>query len=59
MCIRDRRTEGELKLLDTKAGTLRARSVILAPGAAPRLLGLPNETALRGKGVSYLSLIHI
>ena len=47
------RTEGELKLLDTKAGTLRARSVILAPGAAPRLLGLPNETALRGKGVSY------
>lgn len=47
------RTEGELKLLETKAGILRAKSVVLAPGAAPRLLGLPNETALRGKGVSY------
>ena len=47
------RTEGDVKLLETKKGTLRARSVILAPGAAPRLLGLPNESALRGKGVSY------
>lgn len=47
------RVEGEIKLLDTKDGTLRAKSVILAPGATPRLLGLPNETALRGKGVSY------
>ena len=47
------RVEGDLKLLETTAGTLRAKSVILAPGAAPRLLGLPNENALRGKGVSY------
>ncbi|MGN0479811.1 MAG: thioredoxin-disulfide reductase [Hominenteromicrobium sp.] len=47
------RTEGDTKLLETKNGVLRARSVILAPGAAPRLLGLPNENALRGKGVSY------
>lgn len=47
------RAEGEVKLLETKKGTLKARSVILAPGAAPRLLGLPNENALRGKGVSY------
>ncbi len=47
------RTEGDIKLLETTAGTIRARSVILAPGAAPRLLGLPNENALRGKGVSY------
>lgn len=47
------RVEDDIKLLDTAAGTIRARSVILAPGAAPRLLGLPNENALRGKGVSY------
>lgn len=47
------RVEGDLKLLDTAKGTLKAKSVILAPGAAPRLLGLPNENALRGKGVSY------
>ena len=47
------RVEGDLKLLETTAGTLQAKSVILAPGAAPRLLGLENENALRGKGVSY------
>lgn len=47
------RTEGELKLVETTNGVLRAKAVILAPGAAPRLLGLPNENALRGKGVSY------
>ena len=47
------REESGVKILETKNGTLHARSVILAPGAAPRLLGLPNENALRGKGVSY------
>ena len=45
--------EDDIKLLETAIGTIRARSVILAPGAAPRLLGLPNENMLRGKGVSY------
>lgn len=48
MCVED-----EEKILTTKKGELHARSVILAPGAAPRELGLPNERALRGKGVSY------
>lgn len=47
------RVEGDLRLLETAAGTVRAKSVILAPGAAPRLLGLPREDALRGRGVSY------
>ncbi len=47
------RTGGEEKVLVTKKSEIRARSVILAPGAAPRELGLPNEAALRGKGVSY------
>lgn len=47
------RVEDDMKLLETAIGTIRARSVILAPGAAPRLLGLPNENMLRGKGVSY------
>ncbi|MBQ1985296.1 MAG: thioredoxin-disulfide reductase [Clostridia bacterium] len=47
------RIEDDIKLLETAIGTIRARSVILAPGAAPRLLGLPNENMLRGKGVSY------
>lgn len=47
------RLDGAEKVLVTKAGEIRARCVILAPGAAPRELGLPNEAALRGKGVSY------
>lgn len=48
------RLDGDLKILETEDGTVyRAKSVVLAPGAAPRTLGLPNEDALRGKGVSY------
>lgn len=33
--------------------TLRTRAVILAMGASPRELGLPEERSLRGRGVSY------
>ena len=48
------RLDGDAKILETEDGTVyRAKSVVLAPGAAPRTLGLPNEDALRGKGVSY------
>lgn len=32
---------------------MRRAAVILAMGASPRELGLPNERSLRGKGVSY------
>lgn len=47
------RLDGDVKILETEDGTAyRAKSVVLAPGAAPRTLGLPNEDALRGKGVS-------
>lgn len=44
------------KELVTAAGTLRARTVILAGGAYPRQLGLPEEDALRGRGVSYCAV---
>ena len=48
------RLDDDAKILETEDGTVyRAKSVVLAPGAAPRTLGLPNEDALRGKGVSY------
>lgn len=33
--------------------TYSARAVILCTGATPRTLGLPNEEALRGSGISY------
>lgn len=37
----------------TDAGSYRVPAVIVATGARPRQLGLPNEEALRGRGVSY------
>lgn len=41
------------KQIHTPDGTYRARTVVLATGAAPRELGLPGEQELRGRGVSY------
>lgn len=41
------------KRITTSAGTVLAKAVILATGASPRLLGVPNEQAMRGHGVSY------
>ncbi len=41
------------KLVHTKKDTFEAKAVILATGAFPRELGLPNERDLRGRGVSY------
>ena len=44
---------GEVKSAHTRKETYRARTIVLATGAQPRELGLPEERALRGKGVSY------
>lgn len=41
------------KRIETSVGTFEARTVILATGAAPRLLGLPREAELLGRGVAY------
>ena len=41
------------KVLRTSEGEFSARTVILATGAYPRELGLPEESALRGRGVAY------
>ena len=41
------------KVLRTSEGEFSARTVILATGAYPRELGLPEENALRGRGVAY------
>lgn len=45
--------EGQVKTVVTSKGELKAKSIILAMGARPRLLNVPNEKALTGKGVSY------
>lgn len=41
------------KVLTTARGPLSARAVIIATGASPRPLGVPEEEALRGRGVAY------
>ncbi len=41
------------KLIHTSKDTFEAKTIILALGAYPRELGLPNERNLRGRGVSY------
>lgn len=46
--------DGNVKRVETAySGSIEARAVILATGAVPRTLGLPNESALMGGGVSY------
>lgn len=43
----------EPKIVQTDSGTLLGKTVILATGAAPRLLGLEGESELTGRGISY------
>ncbi|MER5220316.1 thioredoxin-disulfide reductase [Streptomyces flaveus] len=45
---------GEIKTVTDTAGTVhQARAVIIATGSQHRKLGLPNEDALSGRGVSW------
>ena len=41
------------KRLETSEGVFLADTVVLATGASPRLLGVPGEEALTGRGVNY------
>ena len=43
----------KIKTVRTAKEAFQGRTVVLATGASPRELGLPNERALRGRGVSY------
>jgi len=47
------RDEGEVKVLVTDEGELRANAVILATGMRPAALGVPGEEKFHGRGVSY------
>lgn len=44
---------GTPHLLHCADGTVRAKTVIMATGASPKLLNIPGEKEYRGKGVSY------
>ncbi len=53
----DLSVDGNLKIVHLASGEkLKAYSVILALGAAPKRLGIPGEEALTGKGVSYCAV---
>lgn len=43
----------EPKQIVTASGVYRAKSVVIATGARPRLLDVPREAELQGRGVSY------
>jgi len=44
---------GREKIVCTSEGEFTAKTVILAPGAKPRKLGVPGENEFQGRGVSY------
>lgn len=44
---------GPVKIFDTGAGRVQSRAAILATGAVPRPLGLPEEDAFLGRGIHY------
>lgn len=47
---------GNTKRVETSEGVITAPCVILATGTRPRLLGVPGEKSLRGRGVSYCAV---
>jgi len=42
-----------IKKIYTDSQVLEARAIIIAAGSKPRLLGVPGEEVLKGRGVSY------
>ncbi|KAB3532917.1 thioredoxin-disulfide reductase [Alkaliphilus pronyensis] len=51
--IKEVKLDEKIKVLVGEKNTYKARSVIVAPGASPRLLDVPGEKEMTGKGVSY------
>jgi thioredoxin reductase (NADPH) len=47
------RDEGDIKVLETSEGEMKANAVILAMGMRPATLGVPGEDRFHGRGVSY------
>ena len=51
--ITDAELDGDVKTLTGSKDTYKAKTIIIACGAYPRLLGCKGELELTGKGVSY------
>nr|WP_288976690.1 thioredoxin-disulfide reductase [uncultured Blautia sp.] len=45
--------KNDIKVIDTSKGQVKVRAAVLATGASPREIGLPEEASLRGRGVAY------
>jgi thioredoxin reductase (NADPH) len=45
--------KGSVKEIHTDSQVLDARTIIVAAGSKPRLLGVPGEDVFKGRGVSY------
>ena len=51
--VRSLELEGKVKKIHTSQGTYLGKTVLIATGANPKVLGLPNEEKLVGRGVHY------
>lgn len=51
--IKDLNIEGDIKVIKTSKGELRALGVLIATGANPRTLGFKGEAEFKGRGVAY------
>mgnify|MGYP000897610717 CR=1 FL=1 len=47
------RDEGEIKVLETDSGEIKARSVLIATGSDYKKIGVPGEAEYYGRGVHY------
>ena len=45
--------DADPKLIQTDEGSFLGKTVVIATGAGPRLLGIPGEKELTGRGVAY------
>lgn len=45
--------KGKIKTVETTSGKISGKTLVLALGAVPRPLGIPEEQEMRGRGVSY------
>ncbi len=45
--------DGDVKVINTSTGTYEGKTVLIATGTEPNLLGVEGETELLGRGVSY------
>ncbi|MBN2557919.1 MAG: thioredoxin-disulfide reductase [Clostridia bacterium] len=49
----DMELEGSVKTVKTLAAEYKSKAIILAMGGSPKELGLPEESLLKGRGISY------